>query len=164
MKKNNEIAKQDFDDYEEVTEYEEVGGSQNVPQQVSVGGGMTLMDAVDRAEQVMDVAQNVAGLYKDCMAIESQTKKVKTWGDVEITKTIAKFKSTQDFLQKSFGERDKALTKHYDLLDKAVATNDRDLILAALKGISSIVTKSPLDDFDKFVAMYNDTTQPLFDF
>lgn len=164
MNKENEIAMQNLDDYEEVADVNENVEAQDVPQQISLGNGMTLMDAVDRAEQVMDVAQTVAGMYKDCMAIEAQNKQVKTWGDVEITKTIAKFKSTQDFLQKSFGERDKALTKHYDILDKAVATNDKEMILAALKGISSIVTKSPLDDFDKFVAMYNDTTQPLFDF
>ena len=30
--------------------------------------------------------------------------------------------------------------------------------------ISSIVTKSPLDDFEKFVELYNDTSQPLLDF
>lgn len=164
MKKDKEIEKQDFDDYEEITDLSEGAETQGVPQQISVGSGITLMDAVDRAEQVMDVAQNVAGMYKDCMAIEAQTQKVKTWGDVEITKTIAKFKSTQDFLQKSFGERDEALRHHYAILDDAVAKNDREMIIAALKGISSIVTKSPLEDFDKFVAMYNDTTQPLFDF
>ena len=49
-------------------------------------------------------------------------------------------------------------------LDKAVASNDRDLILASLQGISSIVTKSPLDDFEKFVELYNDPSQELLDF
>lgn len=67
-------------------------------------------------------------------------------------------------MEGTFGERDKALTKHYDLLDKAVASNDRDLILASLQGISSVVTKSPLDDFEKFVELYNDPTQELLDF
>ena len=86
------------------------------------------------------------------------------WGQVEIAKTVAKFKTAQDFMEKTFGERDKALSKHYDLLDDAIKSNDRDMILAALHGISSIVTKSPLDDFEKFVELYNDTSQPLLDF
>ena len=68
------------------------------------------------------------------------------------------------YLEGTFGERDKALVKHYDLLDKAVDSNDRDLILASLQGISSIVTKSPLDDFEKFVELYNDPSQELLDF
>ena len=67
-------------------------------------------------------------------------------------------------LEKTFGERDKALSKHYDLLDNAINSNDREMILVALHGISSIVTKSPLDDFEKFVELYNDTSQPLLDF
>lgn len=98
------------------------------------------------------------------MLAEEKTKQVQAWGQVEIAKTVAKFKTAQDFMEKTFGERDKALAKHYDLLDDAVKSNDREMILAALHGISSIVTKSPLDDFDKFVELYNDTSQPLLDF
>ena len=58
------------------------------------------------------------------------------------------------------GEENAASAKQ----DKAVASNDRDLILASLQGISSIVTKSPLDDFEKFVELYNDPSQELLDF
>lgn len=163
MSKDTELTEQVYDDYEEV-DVSASGNEQENQLQPSIDNSMTLVDAVSHAEQLMDVAQNVAGLYKDCMAIEAQTRQVKTWGDVEMTKTIAKFKTTQDFLQKTFGERDKALTEHYELLDRAVASNDREMILSALQGISSIVTKSPLDDFDKFVQLYNDTSQPLFDF
>lgn len=163
MSKDTELTEQVYDDYEEV-DIPTSGNETEDRLQPPIDNSMTLVDAVSNAEQLMDVAQNVAGLYKDCMAIEAQTRQVKTWGDVEMTKTIAKFKTTQDFLQKTFGERDKALAKHYELLDRAVASNDREMILSALQGISSIVTKSPLDDFDKFVQLYNDTSQPLFDF
>lgn len=38
------------------------------------------------------------------------------------------------------------------------------LQIAAMQEISGIVTSSPLEDLEKFAALYNDTSQPLFDF
>lgn len=115
-------------------------------------------------ENIADTASNIVGMYRECLIAKEQTLQVQAWSSVEITKTIAKFKSAQDFMEKTFGERDKALCKNYSILDQAVATNDREMILAALHGISTIVTKSPLEDFQKFVDLYNDTSQPLLDF
>ena len=115
-------------------------------------------------EGALGIVQNVTGLYSQCCEIKAKTEQVKAWSEVKITETIAKYKSCQDFLSFTFGERDKALSKHYDLLDKAVETGDKDLIIAALSGISGIVTSSPLSDFDKFVELYQDTNQPLLDF
>lgn len=126
--------------------------------------GQSLSDLVHSSERTLDAAQNIAGMFTECMLAQERTKQMQEWGKVEMAKTIAKFKTAQTFMEGTFGERDKALTKHYELLDKAVASNDRDLILASLHGISSIVAKSPLEDFQKFVELYNDTSQQLLDF
>ena len=126
--------------------------------------GQSLSDLVHSSERTIDAAQNIAGMFNECLLAQDRTKQMQAWSKVEIAKTIAKFKTAQAFMEGTFGERDKALTKHYDLLDKAVASNDRDMILASLHGISSIVTKSPLEDFQKFVNLYNDTSQQLLDF
>ncbi len=119
---------------------------------------------VDTAYMIADKTQELMGLYAQCKQVEEHTKQLKVWSEVEIARTVAKYKSCQDFLDKTFGEREHALNKHYELLDKAVESNDKDLIIAALSGISSIVTKSPLDDFEEFVKLYNDDSQPLLDF
>lgn len=125
---------------------------------------MSISEMANSIGNSLDSAANIANMYKECVLAEERTKQMQVWGQVEIAKTVAKFKTAQDFMEKTFGERDKALSKHYDLLDDAIKSNDRDMILAALHGISSIVTKSPLDDFEKFVELYNDTSQPLLDF
>jgi hypothetical protein len=119
---------------------------------------------VENCSMALDSTQNIVNMYSQCKQVKEHTEQMRILSQVETAKIIAKYKSCQDFLSKTFGERDKALTKHYNLLDKAVASNDREMILASLRGISSIVTKSPLDDFDKFVELYNDTSQPLLDF
>ena len=138
-------------------DYEEFGGK--LQQNIESISGM-----VDSIGNTLDQAANIANMYRECVLAEERTKQVQAWGQVEMARTVAKFKTAQDFLEKTFGERDKALSKHYDLLDNAINSNDREMILAALHGISSIVTKSPLDDFEKFVELYNDTSQPLLDF
>lgn len=126
--------------------------------------GQSLSALVHSSERTLDAAQNIAGMFHECMLAQERTKQIQEWGKIEMAKTIAKFKTAQAFMEGTFGERDKALVKHYELLDKAVASNDRDMILASLHGISSIVTKSPFEDFQKFVDLYNDTSQQLLDF
>ena len=112
----------------------------------------------------LNQAERIASLYRDCQMVEAQTEQVKAWSQVEIAKTVAKYKSCQEFMYHTFGERDKALTKHYELLDKAIEGNDKDLIISALQGIGGIVTKSPLQDLEEFAKLYEDTSQPLLDF
>lgn len=112
----------------------------------------------------LNQAERIASLYRDCQMVEAQTEQVKAWSQVEIAKTVAKYKSCQEFMYHTFGERDKALTKHFELLDKAIEGNDKDLIISALQGIGGIVTKSPLQDLEEFAKLYKDTSQPLLDF
>ncbi len=127
-----------------------------------------LMEKVNQfantANNALNFAGKVAEMYAECKRVEAQTEQVKAWSQVEIAKTIAKYKSCQEFMYHTFGERDRALTKHYDLLDKAIANDDKELIIEALRGIGGIVTKSPLEDLEQFAKLYDDTTQTLLDF
>lgn len=139
-------------------EYLEEGNQEMVPYEDQE----TYDDSSDG--QAGDLLMQAANLYSQCMQVEQKTEQIRMWSEVQIAKTVAKYRSCQEFLNFTFGERDKALTKHYGVLDKAVESGDRELIIAALKGISGIVTSSPLSDFDEFVKLYEDTTQPLLDF
>ena len=113
---------------------------------------------------VADTAQNIANLYPQCQAFIASTEQVKAWSNVQMAKTIAKYRVCQRFLESTFGERNGALQRHYALMDKAMESGDRELILASLQGISSIVTKSPLDELEKFAELFNNPDVPLLDF
>ncbi len=114
--------------------------------------------------QTLSLMQSATDLYSQCKMVEEKTEQIRMWSEVKIAETVAKYHSCQEFLNFTFGERDKALSKHYNLLDKAVKEGDRELIVEALRGISGIVTSSPLSDFESFVKLYEDTSQPLLDF
>ncbi len=114
--------------------------------------------------QALNLMQSAVDLYSQCKMVEEKTEQVRMWSEVKIAETVAKYRSCQEFLNYTFGERDKALSKHYDLLDKAVEDGNKELIVEALHGISGIVTASPLSKFEEFVKLYEDTSQPLLDF
>lgn len=113
---------------------------------------------------VADSAQNIANLYTQCQAFKARTEQINAWSNVQMANTIAKYKVCQQFLESTFGERNGALQKHYELMDKAIESGDRELILASLQGISNIVTKSPLDDLEQFYEVFNNPDLPLLDF
>ena len=119
---------------------------------------------LQQISSTIDSVQKLYSMYNQAREIEAKTEQMRYWSDVKITEITAKYKSCQDFLEKSFGERETALDKHYKLLDDAIEKGDRELIIHALHGISGIVTTSPLSDFEKFVELYNDTSKPLLDF
>lgn len=114
--------------------------------------------------QALNLMQSAVVLYSQCKMVEEKTEQIRMWSEVKIVETVAKYRSCQEFLNYTFGERDKALSRHYDLLDKAVEDGNKELIVEALHGISGIVTASPLSKFEEFVKLYEDTSQPLLDF
>ena len=123
-----------------------------------------VQDISDQMLAVSDAAQNIANLYTQCQAFKARTEQVKAWSNVQMANTIAKYKVCQQFLESTFGERNEALQKHYELMDKAMESGDRELILASMQGISNIVTKSPLDELEQFAKVFNNPDLPLLDF
>ena len=123
-----------------------------------------VQDISDQMLAVADAAQNIANLYTQCQAFKARTEQAKASSNVQMANTIAKYKVCQQFLESTFGERNGALQKHYELLDKAMESGDRELILASMQGISNIVTKSPLDELEQFAKVFNNPDLPLLDF
>ena len=121
-------------------------------------------DMTGKADAFMGKMNQALEVYERSKQLTEKRKAVEAWSKVKITETVAKYKACEDFLNHTFGERDKALSKYYDLLDKAVESDDKDLIISALQGISGIVTSSPLSDFKEFARLWEDTSQPLLDF
>lgn len=126
---------------------------------------LTLVKANEQVVmQGLDLASQVTDVYAESQRLNAQVKMTEQWSQVEMAKTAAKFYATKELIERTFGERHEALSAHYRALDHALACGDRDLIVAAMHQISTIVTSSPLADFQTFVERFNDKTQPLLDF
>lgn len=107
---------------------------------------------------------HLSQIYQQSMQLKRDVAAINAWTDVELAKIAAKYKSCEAFLNKTFGEREKTLNKLYNALDVAIESNNREAIILAMKGMSEIVTSSPLSDLEKFAEVYNDTSRPLLDF
>lgn len=107
---------------------------------------------------------HLSQIYQQSVQLKRDVAAINAWTDVELAKIAAKYKSCEAFLNKTFGEREKTLNKLYNALDVAIESNNREAIIGAMKGMSEIVTSSPLSDLEKFAEIYNDTSQPLLDF
>lgn len=108
--------------------------------------------------------RDIAGFVADCRMMSEKSEQLRMVTNVQLETLIAKYKLTESYMERSFGERSQALSAHYRALDIGVAKNDRDQIIQALQGISGIVAQSPLQDIDKFTALFNDTSKTLLDF
>lgn len=116
--------------------------------------------AMDKLGVASDMIQNVTEVYN----MHQRTEQMRLWSDVQITSTIARYKLCHEFLSHTFEERDGALQKNYDVLDRAIENGDKELIIKAMQGISSIVTTSPLQELEEFTKIFNDPNAPLLDF
>lgn len=114
--------------------------------------------------KTLDVTQQVVEVYAESQRLNAQVEVVKTMGQVELAKIAAKFQTAQNLIEKAFGERGQALNAHYRVLDDAINSGDRDMIIQAMNQISSIVVSSPLADITKFIEVFEDKSQPLLDF
>ena len=114
--------------------------------------------------EMLSTFERIMSIRRDCEVMTQKTEQVRMIAQERIINTLAKFKQNQDIIEKVFGERDKALSKYYEILDKALASNDRQMLLASMEQISKVVTTSPLAEIERLSQVYDDTSQPLLDF
>jgi len=114
--------------------------------------------------EMLSTFERIISIRRDCEVMAQKTEQVKMITQERIVNTLAKFKQNQDIIEKVFGERDKALSKYYEVLDKALASDDRQMLLASMAQISKVVTTSPLAEIERLSQIYDDTSQPLLDF
>ncbi len=114
-------------------------------------------------QQGLDVASQITEVYAESQRLDAQVAMTEKWSQVEMAKTAAKFYATRELIERTFGEREKALSAHYRALDHALESGDREVLLAAMQQISNIVTSSPLEEIQEFNRRYNDPTANLLD-
>lgn len=114
--------------------------------------------------ELLSTFERIMSIRRDCEVMAQKTEQVRMITQERIVNTLAKFKQNQDIIEKVFGERDKALSKYYEILDKALESNDRQMLLASMEQISKVVTTSPLAEIERISQIYDDTNQPLLDF
>ncbi len=113
-------------------------------------------------QKVGGVASKVADAYMESKRINANIKTLRLQTNAIINIHAKHIAAARECLVTVFAERSGALNKHYEVLSRALQTDDRELILASLQGISSIVTANPLDKIAKYVQALQNPKEPLF--
>ena len=158
---NGEVQKVNDDIAE--TEYvpEEIVDSDTAIMVDQVMGNDSFSQVTNLANTAMSVAGRALDVWQESKRIEQNIAMIETVKEVELQNIVAKFELCKEMLTQTFGQRQQGLNAHYKMLDKALDSNDREMIIASLKGISSIVASNPLEDFSNFIEAWNDKSKPL---
>ena len=138
--------------------------SNNKMENLADKGAKLMNSSIDLCNSATGFAQEANVSISRALEVYDHIAAIDAWTTVELGRIAAKYKSCELFLNRTFSERRATLEKLYKVLDLAIENNDRDSLIAAMRGMSDIVTSSPLQDFEKFAELYNDTSKPLLDF
>jgi hypothetical protein len=75
-----------------------------------------------------------------------EMQKVMAAREVALTQIKLKHDLYRQVFDRIFDERRDAIAKHFDIIDRGIASNNQELILGALKGLGQIVAASPFSD------------------
>ena len=93
----------------------------------SLGKGAEILQYnIPLVEKILDVR-------KECELARLQTERVKLENNTQIVRILAKFQTNKDILEKVFGERERSLGKLFDLMDKALHSDDHELLLQSMQ-------------------------------
>ena len=109
-----------------------------------------------------DLANKCVDIWNMNSQCRNEIKKLEMQSKERIAEMTMRYQLCRDVLSQVFSERQTALNAHYATLDKALGANDRELIIASLKGISSIVKTNPLESFKEFTKVLDNKDETLY--
>jgi len=103
-------------------------------------------ETTNQLGRVADITGNLASIAKSSAAIRQSDNNFLIMSQ----KIAADKEKWHDMLTHIFSRRDKAIDAFIDQIENGVKTNNNEIILKAMDGLSTIVASSPWPNFDSF--------------
>ena len=126
---------------------------ENISLNVNIPKGITAAQAVEIFTSLVDLA-------KEQTRANVEIRRIDAMENVMITKIITDYDRFNKLLFATFAERSKTIEKHFEVIDKGIKDNDRDMILGGLKCLGDFVKDSPYGNFDRFSVQFDAGTLP----
>lgn len=97
-------------------------------------------------QEVTAFVSAVLDARKELAKSEVDLERIQATREVALTQIRLKHDLYRQVFEKIFDERRDAIQKHFEILEKGMAADDKELILGALKGLGQIVAASPFSD------------------
>jgi len=105
------------------------------------------------ADEIPRLFKLLQGCKKESEITQREAKKYDTMKEVMISEITGKYAFYEFLFSKIFAERSEAIKKDFEIIDKGMKQNNRDLVATGVSGLSQIVASSPITDMEKFKAM-----------
>ena len=105
------------------------------------------------SEDIKQLFQMLAKSQKESEITKREIRKYDSIKDVMIQEITGKYKFYEYFFSRIFAERGEAIKKDFQIIDKGMKENNRDLIGTGVSGLSQIVASSPFTDMEKLKKM-----------
>ena len=111
--------------------------------------------------QGMTLIRSAQSAWAENARMTKELEKIKEINNYRIIEMTERYALMRDTLSAIFGERFQALSAHYKVLEKGLESDNMELILGAIRGISCIVSTNPLENFQSFREALSNPNKPL---
>ena len=105
----------------------------------ALGGISKIMPAAD----ALSFFNSLTEAYREEQSLRRDLAKIEAMKDVVLTEITKRYDLYHQVFDRIFDERKGAIDRHFDIIDRGIATNDKELIIHGLQGLSTIVSSSP---------------------
>lgn len=100
------------------------------------------------APDILAFFNNIIEAYREEQITKREIAKIDATKEVLLTEIKDRYTLYHKVFDAIFDERKDVINKYFDIIDKGVASNNNDVILQGLAGLSKIVTTSPFTDIN----------------
>lgn len=106
---------------------------------VKLNGISKIMPAAD----ALSFFNSLMEAYREEQNLRRDLAKIEAMRDVVLTEITKRYELYHRVFDRIFDERKEAIDRHFDIIDRGIAANDKELIIQGLQGLSTIVSSSP---------------------
>jgi hypothetical protein len=101
------------------------------------------------AEEIPRLFNLLLECRRESETTKREIKKYESMKDVMIQEITGKYRFYEFFFSKIFAERQEAIKKDFEIIDRGMKEDNRDLVSAGVSGLSRVVASSPFADMEK---------------
>ncbi|MFT8323270.1 MAG: hypothetical protein ABF649_20600 [Bacillus sp. (in: firmicutes)] len=105
------------------------------------------------AADVLNFCGKLTEAYKEAKVTEREIEKINAQKEVLLTEIEKKYELYHKVFDRIFDERNKAIGKSFDIIDKGLKEGDKDLISMGLQSLSKVVSSSPFGNVQQLSQM-----------
>ena len=113
-------------------------------------------------ENVLSFFENLVQAHREQMATTQEIARIDAARECALAAIGSKYALLHKVFDRVFEERAHAIDKHFQIIEKGLKRNDRELILGGLRGLSEIVSSSPFGNVEQLGKLLESGTKIEF--